>query len=318
HRQTGLVADQTELSAGDSGCSIEPLGRHVLGHQAGDGLPARARDWHGRCARHGALPVIPGRGAGRFGRGHPGDGARRPRRYDGPADLLHDRLRHSRHAAARQGQARQDRRPRPPRRRGDRRVPEDRLGLLRAVVCGGADGGIDRARQETRAAVCGLARRGVRALRDVLRRAVQARQERPRADHPGRADRWRESGAQEMGRRGETDDGGGDATTPSVLDLKERNVGDNVVREPMAVDPAHTGLVLGSFAIYSTWVAWINRFYEWGPYLSPFYSPLIQTTWWPLSPAFLILVFPLAFRTTCYYYRKAYYRAFFLDPVACG
>src|SRR5439155_30868 len=24
------------------------------------------------------------------------------------------------------------------------------------------------------------------------------------------------------------------------------------------------------------------------------------------------------FRTTCYYYRKAYYRAFFLDPVACA
>jgi hypothetical protein len=37
-----------------------------------------------------------------------------------------------------------------------------------------------------------------------------------------------------------------------------------------------------------------------------------------LSPAFLILVFPLGFRMTCYYYRRAYYRAFFLDPVACS
>ncbi|HYU00041.1 MAG TPA: hypothetical protein VEK85_06665, partial [Gemmatimonadales bacterium] len=33
---------------------------------------------------------------------------------------------------------------------------------------------------------------------------------------------------------------------------------------------------------------------------------------------FLILIFPGAFRATCYYYRKAYYRAFFLDPVACA
>jgi hypothetical protein len=32
----------------------------------------------------------------------------------------------------------------------------------------------------------------------------------------------------------------------------------------------------------------------------------------------LILVFPLGFRVTCYYYRKAYYRAFFLDPPACA
>jgi hypothetical protein len=32
----------------------------------------------------------------------------------------------------------------------------------------------------------------------------------------------------------------------------------------------------------------------------------------------LILWIPLGFRTTCYYYRKAYYRAFFLDPAACS
>jgi hypothetical protein len=55
-------------------------------------------------------------------------------------------------------------------------------------------------------------------------------------------------------------------------------------------------------------------------YLSPFYSPYIHPAWLPgwLSPALLILIFPLGFRTTCYYYRKAYYRAFFADPVACA
>jgi hypothetical protein len=55
-------------------------------------------------------------------------------------------------------------------------------------------------------------------------------------------------------------------------------------------------------------------------YLSPFYSPYLKPAWLPgwLSPALLILIFPLGFRTTCYYYRKAYYRAFFADPVACA
>jgi hypothetical protein len=55
-------------------------------------------------------------------------------------------------------------------------------------------------------------------------------------------------------------------------------------------------------------------------YLSPFYSPYLNPSWRPawLSPALLILVFPLGFRTTCYYYRKAYYRSFFADPYACA
>src|SRR5262245_60493826 len=55
-------------------------------------------------------------------------------------------------------------------------------------------------------------------------------------------------------------------------------------------------------------------------YLSPFYSPYIHPAWLPawLSPALLILVFPLGFRATCYYYRKAYYRSFFADPIACA
>jgi hypothetical protein len=43
--------------------------------------------------------------------------------------------------------------------------------------------------------------------------------------------------------------------------------------------------------------------------------------WWPQllrSPAILILWAPLGLRVTCYYYRKAYYRAFFQDPTACA
>jgi hypothetical protein len=78
--------------------------------------------------------------------------------------------------------------------------------------------------------------------------------------------------------------------------------------------------LLGAFGAYATLRAFEGKFYEWGPYLSPFYSPLIDAkhSWWPLSPALLILAFPLGFRVTCYYYRKAYYRAFFLDPPACA
>ena len=37
-----------------------------------------------------------------------------------------------------------------------------------------------------------------------------------------------------------------------------------------------------------------------------------------LSPALVVLVFPLGFRLSCYYYRKAYYRSFWLSPPACA
>ncbi|MGA2430839.1 MAG: succinate dehydrogenase, partial [Candidatus Acidiferrum sp.] len=69
-------------------------------------------------------------------------------------------------------------------------------------------------------------------------------------------------------------------------------------------------VVLGGFGLYATLRAFEGKFYEWGPYLSPFYSPLIDPShhWWRWSPAILILGGPLSFRATCYYYRKAYYR----------
>ncbi len=91
-----------------------------------------------------------------------------------------------------------------------------------------------------------------------------------------------------------------------------------------------TVLGLGSFILYSTWAALQGGDYRFGPYLSPFYSPELLGAegwfgdfpdWWPgllASPALLILGGPLTFRTTCYYYRKAYYRSFFADPPACA
>jgi len=77
-------------------------------------------------------------------------------------------------------------------------------------------------------------------------------------------------------------------------------------------------LGLGLLGAYATWAAFQGNHYEFGNYLSPFYSPTFKPKWWPLSPALLILGAPMGFRTTCYYYRKAYYRAFFADPAACA
>ena len=88
------------------------------------------------------------------------------------------------------------------------------------------------------------------------------------------------------------------------------------------VQPMVTAFVLGLFAIFATGRAFENANYYAAPYLSPFYSPLIATHWQffgrHFSPALFILPFPLLFRATCYYYRKAYYRAFFWDPPACA
>lgn len=94
--------------------------------------------------------------------------------------------------------------------------------------------------------------------------------------------------------------------------------------------PTATALGLGAFVVYATFRAFYNAGYQAGIgtdalpdhayLLSPFYSPLLHVPGLPewLSPAVLILWAPGGFRVTCYYYRKAYYRAFFLDPPACA
>ena len=101
------------------------------------------------------------------------------------------------------------------------------------------------------------------------------------------------------------------------------------------MQPVITVTVLTSFVIYSTWAAFQNANYYVGAgahrdLISPFYSPCVAgscvpgshphlvLTWWTISPALLILIFPLGFRLTCYYYRKAYYRGFWQSPPACG
>jgi hypothetical protein len=86
------------------------------------------------------------------------------------------------------------------------------------------------------------------------------------------------------------------------------------------VQPAIIAVGFTLFVIYSFWSVGLSPGHSWhaGPYLSPFYSPRIPLGFWPLSSAFLVAWVPLGFRGTCYYYRKAYYRAYFLDPPACA
>ena len=94
--------------------------------------------------------------------------------------------------------------------------------------------------------------------------------------------------------------------------------------------PAVTFAVFSTFVIYSTIRAFMDKDYFAEPYLSPFYSPCLGDCvrgssdfgqpfgWFPLSAALIVLIFPLGFRLTCYYYRKAYYRSFWMSPPACG
>lgn len=101
------------------------------------------------------------------------------------------------------------------------------------------------------------------------------------------------------------------------------------------VSPVVTVSVLTTFVVYATWAAFSNRNYYVGAdmhrnLISPFYSPCLTEscvpgshpatviTWWTISPALLILIFPLGFRFTCYYYRRAYYRSFWWAPPACA
>jgi len=113
---------------------------------------------------------------------------------------------------------------------------------------------------------------------------------------------------------------GGEVLAESRSSAVPAGLGRTLRRDAWWMENIPVIILLGGFGLYATWRAFEGKFYEVGPYLSPFYSPLIDPHhhWWSLSPALLILALPLVFRVTCYYYRKAYYRAFFLDPPGCA
>jgi hypothetical protein len=123
---------------------------------------------------------------------------------------------------------------------------------------------------------------------------------------------------------------------------QQRRFGQTSRSDAWWVQPLLVFLGFSAFIVYSTWAAfhplhngncvyWFNG--NGADYLSPFFSPEIfgysphaifgsAPNWWPawlvFSPAFLILWAPGGFRFTCYYYRGAYYKGFWADPIACA
>lgn len=98
--------------------------------------------------------------------------------------------------------------------------------------------------------------------------------------------------------------------------------------------PLVTVVGLTAWVAYATVRVFMHRWYwvEDYHYLTPFYSPCVTERclpdaahfgrflpgWWIIPDAALTLPFLLLFRLSCYYYRKAYYRSFWLSPPACA
>ncbi|WP_447006399.1 hypothetical protein ACRAKI_07950 [Saccharothrix isguenensis] len=91
-------------------------------------------------------------------------------------------------------------------------------------------------------------------------------------------------------------------------------------------------LLISVYAAVRTFMGdhyWVDEY----RYLTPMYSPCLTAECVPnaahfgrllpelpgfLTPPVIIIPFLLGFRVTCYYYRKAYYRAAWLSPPACA
>src|ERR1700733_7874919 len=122
---------------------------------------------------------------------------------------------------------------------------------------------------------------------------------------------------------------------------QQRSFAETSRRDTWWLQPLAVFLGFSAFIVYSTWAAfhplhngsltyWFNG--NGADYLSPFFSPEIfgmsphawfpKPMWWPswlvFSSAFFVLWGPGGFRLTCYYYRGAYYKAFWADPINCA
>jgi len=122
----------------------------------------------------------------------------------------------------------------------------------------------------------------------------------------------------------------------NLVSITRRGFGETARKDLWWAQPLVTFIVFGSFIVYSTWAAFQGEHYLFtgggAHYLSPFYSPELLgsatawfgpkpswiPTWLPFTAALLILWAPGGFRFTCYYYRGAYYKAFWADPPACA
>ena len=77
-----------------------------------------------------------------------------------------------------------------------------------------------------------------------------------------------------------------------ALPLIQRRFGDTTRRDFWWLQPLAVFLALSAFVVYATWAAFQGNHYEYGSYLSPFYSPLLfgegphawfgpKPAWWP-------------------------------------
>jgi hypothetical protein len=121
------------------------------------------------------------------------------------------------------------------------------------------------------------------------------------------------------------------APTKARAQISERTLR----KDPWWRAPRLTAVLLTIWVAYAATHVFIGNWY-WVPkyhYLTPFYSPCISGEcaagssslgrWLPALPpiipyALVSLPFVLGFRLTCYYYRRAYYRAFWRAPAACA
>ncbi|MEO8041419.1 MAG: succinate dehydrogenase [Acidobacteriota bacterium] len=118
----------------------------------------------------------------------------------------------------------------------------------------------------------------------------------------------------------------------NLVQITRRGFGETTRRDLWWLPSLATFLGFSAFIAYSTWAAFQGEHYRFGPYLSPFYSPELLgsatawfgpkpswiPSWIPFTGALLILWAPGGFRFTCYYYRGAYYKAFWADPPGCA
>jgi hypothetical protein len=125
------------------------------------------------------------------------------------------------------------------------------------------------------------------------------------------------------------------AASPASQQSRAQIADRTLRKDPWWRAPAVVVILLTIWVTYACVHVFLGRWY-WVPkyhYLTPFYSPCISGactdgsatlgTWFPKVPsiipyALVSLPFVLGFRLTCYYYRRAYYRAFWRSPAACA
>src|SRR6266498_107255 len=122
-----------------------------------------------------------------------------------------------------------------------------------------------------------------------------------------------------------------DAPAKTRAQISERTLR----QDPWWRAPAVTATLLTVWVAYATVHVFIGKGYYVAKYhyLTPFFSPCISGEcvggssslghWFPAVPpiipyALVSLPLVLGFRLSCYYYRRAYYRAFWRSPAACA